>query len=167
MADPRYIIGVDVGGTFTDVMCLDVASHALKSAKVPSLPGSQWRGVLNALAELGIDYGAIDAAATAARREELRAGRVMVTLAAANEEMFDGPRREFVLSAEIARRIGVGAGGLVEITAGRGAPLRAWGRIGEGEGGELFIGPSGFAIVGAAIGETVEIRAVKRTPELT
>ena len=61
MADPRYIIGVDVGGTFTDVLCLDIASHALMSAKVPSLPGSQWRGVLNALAELGIDYGAIDA----------------------------------------------------------------------------------------------------------
>ncbi len=61
MTDPRYIIGVDVGGTFTDVLCLDVATHALKSAKVPSLPGSQWRGVLNALAELGIDYGAVDA----------------------------------------------------------------------------------------------------------
>ena len=61
MADPRYIIGVDVGGTFTDVLCLDVATHALKSAKVPSLPGSQWRGVLNALAELGIVYGAVDA----------------------------------------------------------------------------------------------------------
>ncbi len=39
--------------------------------------------------------------------------------------------------------------------------------MGEGEGSELFIGPSGFAIVGAAIGETVEIRAVKRAPELT
>ena len=60
MTDTRYIIGVDVGGTFTDVVCLDVESHALMSAKVPSLPGSQWRGVLNALAELGIDYGAID-----------------------------------------------------------------------------------------------------------
>ncbi len=61
MTDPRYIIGVDVGGTFTDVLCLEVATHELKSAKVPSLPGSQWRGVLNALAELGIVYGAIDA----------------------------------------------------------------------------------------------------------
>ena len=90
-----------------------------------------------------------------------------MTLAAANKEMFDGPRREFVLSADVARRVGVGPGGLVEITIGRGAPLRAWGRIGEGEGNELFIGPSGFAIVGATIGETVEIRAVKRRPELT
>ena len=61
MTAPRYIIGVDVGGTFTDVLCLDVESHALMSAKVPSLPGSQWRGVLNALAALGIDHSAIDA----------------------------------------------------------------------------------------------------------
>jgi N-methylhydantoinase A len=53
----RYLIGIDVGGTFTDVLCLDTKTQALQSAKVPSLPGSQWRGVLNALAELGIHYG--------------------------------------------------------------------------------------------------------------
>ena len=54
-----YRIGVDVGGTFTDILCLDAESQKLLSAKVPSLPGRQWRGVLNALAELGIDTGAI------------------------------------------------------------------------------------------------------------
>ena len=54
-----YRIGVDVGGTFTDILCLDTESQKLLSAKVPSLPGRQWRGVLNALAELGIDTGAI------------------------------------------------------------------------------------------------------------
>ncbi len=52
-----YRIGVDVGGTFTDILCLD--GETLLSAKVPSLPGRQWRGVLNALAELGIDAGEI------------------------------------------------------------------------------------------------------------
>ena len=52
-----YRIGVDVGGTFTDILCLD--GERLLSAKVPSLPGRQWRGVLNALAELGIDAAAI------------------------------------------------------------------------------------------------------------
>jgi N-methylhydantoinase A len=55
----RYLVGIDVGGTFTDVLCLDIETQALLSAKVPSLPGSQWRGVLNALAELGIDHAAI------------------------------------------------------------------------------------------------------------
>ncbi len=52
-----YRIGVDVGGTFTDILCLD--GERLLSAKVPSLPGRQWRGVLNALSELGIDSAAI------------------------------------------------------------------------------------------------------------
>ena len=59
--DDASFSGGCVGGTFTDVLCLDIATHVLKLAKVPSLPGSQWRGVLNALAELGIVYGAIDA----------------------------------------------------------------------------------------------------------
>ena len=57
----RYRIGVDVGGTFTDILCLDTEIQALSAAKVPSLPGSQWRGVLNALGELGIDTGEIRA----------------------------------------------------------------------------------------------------------
>ncbi len=55
MVEPRYIIGVDVGGTFTDILCLDAETQELLSAKVPSMPGSQWRGVLSALEELGID----------------------------------------------------------------------------------------------------------------
>ena len=57
----RFVIGVDVGGTFTDIVCLDSQTQALLSAKVPSLPGSQWRGVLNALGELGIDSAEIRA----------------------------------------------------------------------------------------------------------
>ena len=61
MAEPRYIIGVDVGGTFTDILCLDAETQELKSAKVPSMPGSQWRGVLSALDELGVDGGDIRA----------------------------------------------------------------------------------------------------------
>ncbi len=59
-AGARYRIGVDVGGTFTDILCLDGRTQSLLSAKVPSLPGSQWRGVLNALGELGIDTASID-----------------------------------------------------------------------------------------------------------
>ncbi len=61
MSEGRYIVGVDVGGTFTDILCLDTDSNDLKSAKVPSMPGSQWRGVLKALDELGIEKGAIRA----------------------------------------------------------------------------------------------------------
>lgn len=61
MPDQKYIIGIDVGGTFTDLLCLNVETQGLLSEKVPSIPGSQWKGVLAALESLGIDYGEIRA----------------------------------------------------------------------------------------------------------
>ena len=53
MADQKYIIGIDVGGTFTDLLCLNTETQELLSEKVPSIPGSQWKGVLGALEQLG------------------------------------------------------------------------------------------------------------------
>ncbi|MEC9153873.1 MAG: hydantoinase/oxoprolinase family protein [Pseudomonadota bacterium] len=61
MSKARYLIGVDVGGTFTDLLAYDEGEHRLFSAKVPSLPGEQWRGVLDALKELEIPFDAIRA----------------------------------------------------------------------------------------------------------
>lgn len=61
MSSGEYLIGIDVGGTFTDVLAYSHADARLLSAKVPSLPGEQWRGVLNALAELGIAPEAVSA----------------------------------------------------------------------------------------------------------
>ena len=55
-----YRIGVDVGGTFTDLVAYG-PDGGLHSAKVPSLPGEQWRGVLDALASLGIESASIRA----------------------------------------------------------------------------------------------------------
>jgi N-methylhydantoinase A len=57
----RYLVGVDVGGTFTDLIAYDPRAARLLSAKVPSLPGEQWRGVLDALSNLGIASAAISA----------------------------------------------------------------------------------------------------------
>ena len=54
MSRARYLIGIDVGGTFTDVLAYEPSERKLLSAKVPSFPGAQWRGVLDALDELGI-----------------------------------------------------------------------------------------------------------------
>jgi N-methylhydantoinase A len=59
MSAKRYTVGIDVGGTFTDVLCYESGSADLLSAKVPSIPGSQWRGVLQALEQLGIAFGEI------------------------------------------------------------------------------------------------------------
>ncbi len=61
MSGKRYTVGIDVGGTFTDVLCYESGSANLLSAKVPSIPGSQWRGVLQALEQLGIALGDIAA----------------------------------------------------------------------------------------------------------
>ncbi len=58
---PHILVGVDVGGTFTDLIAWDPRGARLLSAKVPSLPGEQWRGVLDALADLGIASGHIAA----------------------------------------------------------------------------------------------------------
>ena len=61
MAERRYLIGIDVGGTFTDLLAYSPDEGKLLSAKVPSLPGQQWRGLLDALSELGIASDAIAA----------------------------------------------------------------------------------------------------------
>ena len=55
-----YRVGVDVGGTFTDLIAYGPGG-SLHSAKVPSLPGEQWRGVLDALSSLGVAPGSIHA----------------------------------------------------------------------------------------------------------
>ena len=46
-----YRIGVDVGGTFTDIVAID-ESGRLTFLKTPSIPGDQARGVLTGLGEL-------------------------------------------------------------------------------------------------------------------
>jgi len=54
------IVGVDVGGTFTDLVQIDRASGAVHLAKVASTIGNQAFGVLNALGEAAVDLGALD-----------------------------------------------------------------------------------------------------------
>ena len=49
------VVGVDVGGTFTDLVELDPASGRVRLAKVPSTLDNQAFGVLNALREAGCD----------------------------------------------------------------------------------------------------------------
>ncbi len=45
------VVGVDVGGTFTDLVLFDEATGAVRVAKVPTTVGNQADGVLAALAE--------------------------------------------------------------------------------------------------------------------
>ncbi len=51
---PSQIVGVDVGGTFTDLVRLDVRTGEVRLAKVPSTTDNQAYGVLAALEEAGV-----------------------------------------------------------------------------------------------------------------
>src|SRR3954466_4237748 len=52
-------IGVDVGGTFTDILAVEPASGKWHVAKVPSTPDDQSRGVIEGLARVGVPLPAI------------------------------------------------------------------------------------------------------------
>lgn len=49
MSNPKYIVGVDVGGTFTDVFIINQASGKLATAKVPSTKDDQSRGFVDGI----------------------------------------------------------------------------------------------------------------------
>src|SRR4051794_5256963 len=54
------IVGIDVGGTFTDLFRFDPATRTFTTAKVPSRRGDEARGFLNGLAAIGdITQGSI------------------------------------------------------------------------------------------------------------
>ena len=63
MTMPRYRLGVDVGGTHTDLVLYDAATGALLVEKVPSTPHNPAAGVLDGIANFvrrGIDPAEID-----------------------------------------------------------------------------------------------------------
>src|ERR687893_1194048 len=59
MSDVR--LGVDVGGTFTDLVAL--SEGELVTTKVPSTPGDQSVGAMNAVSASGVDAGSLVALA--------------------------------------------------------------------------------------------------------
>ena len=107
--------------------------------------------------------GRPDAAATDEARAGLRRARLRARLGAADDELFDGPRRVVAVPASLAEASEIEDGALVELSTGRGAPLRAWARLRDG-GEALLVGPSGLAVLGAAPGDTVEIRPARPAP---
>ncbi len=62
MKQSGTILGVDVGGTFTDLVVLRPADPArpVGIAKVPTTPDNQAIGVIRAIERAGVDFGAID-----------------------------------------------------------------------------------------------------------
>jgi N-methylhydantoinase A len=56
---PRLVIGIDVGGTFTDVFVLDEDSGACTVAKVPSTRRDPAQGILDGIGRVAGDLGTI------------------------------------------------------------------------------------------------------------
>ena len=47
---PSSILGVDVGGTFTDLLLFDAQTRAFRTAKVPSQRGDEAAGFMQGIA---------------------------------------------------------------------------------------------------------------------
>ena len=109
------------------------------------------------------DSGSVDSAATQELRDRLRASRVQAPVTLANESDLDGPRRRIRLPADLARRLGVDGGALVEIaTPACGAALRGWAEV--ADRADLALSAEALAALGAEMGDTVEVRAVRTAP---
>ena len=52
----KYVVGIDVGGTFTDLVCID-ESGGIYVIKVPSTPANPSISILNALKKLAASLG--------------------------------------------------------------------------------------------------------------
>ena len=111
-----------------------------------------------------IDVGGnVESAATQELRDRLRASRVQAPVTLANESDLDGPRRRIRLPADLARRLGVDGGALVEIaTPACGAALRGWAEV--ADRADLALSAEALAALGAETGDTVEVRAVHVAP---
>jgi N-methylhydantoinase A len=59
MSSKRYVIGVDVGGTFTDIFVYDQIAHTVQTTKIPSTRGDQSRGFAEGIARIVPDFSEI------------------------------------------------------------------------------------------------------------
>ncbi len=50
----NFVVGTDIGGTFTDVIGVDLDTGEQRLGKVPSTPPTYYEGVLNGLAKAGL-----------------------------------------------------------------------------------------------------------------
>jgi len=102
---------------------------------------------------------AVDAGATARRRESQRTARPRVRVKAA--DFAAGVGRGIRIDAETARRLGVTEGAVVELVNPRGAPLRAWvASVTPGNGQCAEIAADALRMLAITEGALLEIRAV-------
>jgi N-methylhydantoinase B len=147
------------GGGFGDPLERDPAQVAIDIGEGYVTPAAA-----EAIYGVVLRGGTPDAAATAARRAALRAGRILVrVVAGAGLDAEAG--REIRLGADTATRLGVGPGAVVELVNPRGAPLRAWvtGLMAPSPAGSspaAELAPAALRMLAIAGNAEVEIRAV-------
>jgi N-methylhydantoinase A/oxoprolinase/acetone carboxylase beta subunit/N-methylhydantoinase B/oxoprolinase/acetone carboxylase alpha subunit len=56
----KYVLGVDVGGTFTDLLLIDSDTQRRQVAKVATTPANQAEGFMDGIRSLGIEAGEIE-----------------------------------------------------------------------------------------------------------
>ncbi len=109
--------------------------------------------------------GYVDEEATASLRSQLRRVRIMVPLVLETCDFFEGQRRYFRISPNVASALKIHSDALVEAAAAScSAALRGWARVDINAAG-LPIGPRGMRVLGATNGDLVELRAVSTYPE--
>jgi N-methylhydantoinase A len=59
MSAKRYVIGVDVGGTFTDIFVYDQIDHTVQTTKIPSTRGDQSKGFAEGIGRIVADFSEI------------------------------------------------------------------------------------------------------------
>ena len=60
MRSGGWQVGLDIGGTFTDVIAGHAASAAIRSAKVKSSPRNPIQGLLDGLKAVGLEWSDVD-----------------------------------------------------------------------------------------------------------
>ncbi|MEM3844431.1 MAG: hydantoinase/oxoprolinase family protein [Candidatus Parvarchaeota archaeon] len=55
----KYYVGIDIGGTFTDIVIFDSETKDIQILKLPSTPDSPEKAVINAIKSINIDPGKI------------------------------------------------------------------------------------------------------------
>ncbi len=56
---PRYRLGIDTGGTFTDIVAIDEHTGAMATTKTPSTPGDPSLGLLDGIRKVLLQMGAV------------------------------------------------------------------------------------------------------------
>ena len=109
------------------------------------------------------DGGNVDGPETGRQRGRLRSSREYAAITVSNEPDLDGPRRRIRLPSDLARRLAIDSGALVEIaTPACGAALRGWAEIADRT--DLALSAEALAALGAQAGDAVEVRAVHVVP---